>query len=181
MRSTRRGFLALPVATSMGTGLAASLGQLLAARSASAQAVGTPLKVFAAPQLDGTAFVPASLEGKVTLLYAWASWCPYCLRDLPALRDRQEELRSKGFVVLGVNADKDVDLALAWIKNYKVNFSSVRLTADYRQTYFSKGVATPAWWLAGRDGVVVDSAFGGGAEFVYRQRIDVINRLVAQS
>ena len=176
MPSTRRGFITRPLVM----GVAAGLGPWWTANTARAQAVGSPLKVFPAPQLDGSAFVPASLEGKVTLLYAWASWCPYCLRDLPALRDRQEELRSKDFVILGVNADKNVDDALAWIKTYKVNFPSVRLTADYKQTYFSQGLSTPAWWLAGRDGVVVDSAFGGGSEFVYRQRVDVINKLVGK-
>ena len=173
MKPNRRTFLSLPVA--------AAGWPLLASKAAYGQAVGTALKIFPALQLDGELFVPKSLEGKVTLLYTWASWCPHCLNDLPALRDRQEALRDKGFAIVGVNADKDADVALAWMKNYKVKFPSVRLTADYKQAYFSKGLATPSWWLAGRDGLIVDSAYGGGAEFVYRNRIDVINKLVAKT
>jgi peroxiredoxin len=160
--------------------LALLAGQLFQSGVVQAQAVGTPLKLFPALNLDGEMFKPEGVEGKVTLLYAWASWCPFCLQDLPTLRDKQEALRSKGFSILGLNADKDVDAAQAWIKTHKVNFPNVRLTADYKNAYLAKGLVTPAWWIAGRDGLVVDSAIGGGSEFRYRTRAEMIEKIVAK-
>ncbi len=170
--TTRRNLTVLPLA------LAAS--QFFERGLVLAQAVGTPLKLFPAMNLDGEMVKPEGIEGKVTLLYAWASWCPYCLQDLPALRDKQEALRSKGFSILGLNADKDIDAAKAWIKNYKVNFPSVRLTADYKNAYLADRLVTPSWWIAGRDGLVIDSSVGGGSEFRYRNRVDMIEKLVAK-
>jgi thiol-disulfide isomerase/thioredoxin len=130
--------------------------------------------------LEGEMYKPEGVEGKVTLLYIWASWCPYCLQDLPTLRDKQEALRSKGFSILGLNADKNIDDALSWIKTHKVNFPSLRFTADYKNAYLPQRVVTPAWWFAGRDGNVLDSAIGGGSEFRYRQRGDMIEKVVAK-
>jgi thiol-disulfide isomerase/thioredoxin len=161
--------------------LAIMVGQLFQSGLVQAQAVGTPLRLFPAMNLDGEMVKPDSIEGKVTLLYVWASWCPFCLQDLPTLRDKQEALRSKGFSILGLNADKDLDAAQAWIKTHKVNFPNIRLTADYKNAYLGQRVVTPSWWIAGRDGLVLDSAIGGGSEFRYRNRADMIEKIVAKA
>ena len=143
-----------------------------------AQGVGQKLVLFPAPLLSGGLLAPSDFDKKVTLLYSWASWCPFCLRDLPALREKFDEHKDKGFIVLGLNLDKDPDLALKWIATYKVNFPSIRLTAEYQQAYMPKRVVTPAWWLTNRDGMVIDSSAGNGAEFIYRNRTLQIDKAV---
>jgi thiol-disulfide isomerase/thioredoxin len=145
-----------------------------------AQTVGSALKLFPAPLMNGEMFKPESFAGGVNLIYAWASWCPHCLRDLPVLQAKYEEHKAKGFNILGLNMDDNLDHAEKWIKTYKVNFPSTRLTGDYRQTYLPNRRSTPSWWLAGRDGNIVDSAVGGGAEFIYGQRKSLIDKLVSQ-
>jgi thiol-disulfide isomerase/thioredoxin len=157
-------------------GVAALVPQL-----ASAQTIGAPLKLFPALLLDGEMFKPESFAGGVNLVYVWASWCPHCLRDLPVLQSKYEEHKGKGFNILGLNMDEKPDLAEKWIKTYKVAFPSTRLNGDYRQAYLPNRRSTPAWCIAGRDGNVVDSTVGGGAEFVYNQRKSLIDKLVAQT
>ena len=186
MSTTRRKLLT----ATAGLGLTGATGLAVLPATVLAQAVGSPLKLFPALKLDGEMFKPESFTagtggggggaGGVTLIYFWASWCPHCLRDLPTLRDKQAALKDKGFNILGVNMDTDPGLAQKWIDTHKVNFPTVRMTGDYQQAYLPKSRVTPAWWLAGRDGVVVDSVVGGGAEFVYRQRGEQIERLVGK-
>jgi thiol-disulfide isomerase/thioredoxin len=154
---------------------------LAAPQIATAQAVGSPLRLFPALLLDGEMFKPESFSGGVNLVYVWASWCPYCLNDLPVLQSKYEEHKGKGFNILGLNMDENLDLADKWLKTYKVRFPSTRLTGDYRQAYLPNRRSTPSWWLAGRDGNVVDSSVGSGAEFVYNQRKSLIDKLVAQT
>lgn len=54
--------------------------------SASAPAKGQEL-AFTASTVDGASFQGSSLEGKPTVLWFWAPWCPTCRRQAPGVAD----------------------------------------------------------------------------------------------
>jgi peroxiredoxin len=58
---------------------------------------------FSLFSLDGTAFHLRELKGKIVLIDFWATWCPPCRDEVPALQKIHEESKSKGVVVLGVD------------------------------------------------------------------------------
>jgi len=68
------------------------------APSPSAAAVPDTLK-FVATTVDGQAFDAATLAGKPTVFWFWASWCPKCKGDAAAVRDLQATLAGKVNVV----------------------------------------------------------------------------------
>jgi thiol-disulfide isomerase/thioredoxin len=45
-------------------------------------------------------------RGKVVVLNFWATWCPSCLHELPALNRLQSDLGNKGLAVVTVNVDE---------------------------------------------------------------------------
>jgi thiol-disulfide isomerase/thioredoxin len=45
-------------------------------------------------------------RGKVVLVNFWASWCPACIMEMPALDRLQAELGGAGFVVLAISQDR---------------------------------------------------------------------------
>src|SRR5881296_4327611 len=47
------------------------------------------------------------LKGKVVVLNFWATWCPPCVEETPALNRFAAEYADKGVVVLGVSVDRD--------------------------------------------------------------------------
>ena len=53
--------------------------------------------------MDGETINNDSIHGKVVLLQFWATWCPYCKRDMPALERIGQEFENQGLMVLGVN------------------------------------------------------------------------------
>jgi len=44
------------------------------------------------------------LRGKVVVLDFWATWCPWCIRSFPAIRDLLRDYEKRGLVVVGVTA-----------------------------------------------------------------------------
>ncbi len=53
---------------------------------------------------------PVSLEsfkGKVVVLNFWATWCPPCIAEMPALDKLQSDLGGEDFAVVAVSTDRD--------------------------------------------------------------------------
>lgn len=42
------------------------------------------------------------VPGKYTLIDFWASWCPYCIKELPDLENLYADYKGKGFEIVGV-------------------------------------------------------------------------------
>jgi thiol-disulfide isomerase/thioredoxin len=55
------------------------------------------------PDLAGTPFTLVQLDGQVVLVNFWATWCPPCRKEMPALQRLSERLQGEPFAVLGVN------------------------------------------------------------------------------
>ena len=56
-----------------------------AAKARPLPAIGSSLALPAIERLDGTRFEPRDADGRVLLLYWWASWCPFCAVTTPYL------------------------------------------------------------------------------------------------
>ena len=65
--------------------------------------VGTAAPDFELLQRDGTPIRLSDLQGKVVVINFWASWCPPCRDEMPALQAIAQEYADQGLVVLGVN------------------------------------------------------------------------------
>lgn len=44
----------------------------------------------------------ADFKGKTVLLNLWATWCPPCIREMPALNELAKEFKDKNFIVLAI-------------------------------------------------------------------------------
>jgi thiol-disulfide isomerase/thioredoxin len=64
--------------------------------------------------LDGKRFTLAGLEGDVVVINFWASWCPPCRKELPALDALNAEIAGHGGRVLAVSIDLDPENAKAF-------------------------------------------------------------------
>jgi thiol-disulfide isomerase/thioredoxin len=59
--------------------------------------------VFDTP--DGGRLALASLRGQPLVMNFWATWCPPCVREMPALDRFHRDFSGKGWQVLGIAAD----------------------------------------------------------------------------
>jgi len=107
----------------------------------------------------------------------WASWCEPCWRAFPVLDKLAKQYRKKGFVVVGINVERDASKMTEFLKNCPVSFSIVR---DKEQQLVAACDITsiPFSYLIDKDGIVrfVHSGFHG--EKTVREMIKEIEELI---
>jgi thiol-disulfide isomerase/thioredoxin len=69
-----------------------------------------PPEQIAAPNFQDKMGQPVSLDsfkGKVVVLNFWATWCPPCVAEMPALDKLQADMGGKDFTVVAVSTDRE--------------------------------------------------------------------------
>jgi cytochrome c biogenesis protein CcmG, thiol:disulfide interchange protein DsbE len=74
-------------------------------------AVGTPAPDFELKTIDGKAVKLSDYKGKPVMINFFATWCPPCRAEMPALQEAYKEYADKGFVILAVNMG-ETDVAI---------------------------------------------------------------------
>jgi thiol-disulfide isomerase/thioredoxin len=72
--------------------------------------------------LNGTAWHLADQRGSVVLVNFWASWCPPCRAETPALVRLSKTYGSKGLEVVGVSMDEDSEAARRFARQFQVPY-----------------------------------------------------------
>ncbi len=119
---------------------------------------------FSLPDMDGEMHSLQDYRGKVVLINFWATWCPPCRREMPALEQLYGKLGDQAFAVLAVNQWEDADHVFAYmgdlnvIPSFPILFDpESRVSADFGV----KGL--PTSFLLDKQGRVVFRAVGGRA------------------
>lgn len=90
-------------------------------------------------QLAGKSTHLSELQGKVVVLNFWASWCPPCIEETPALNQLQRRIAGRGGMVLGVSIDEDPAAYEKFLRDQGIVFPtwrapSTRIMHDYGTT-----------------------------------------------
>jgi len=114
--------------------------------------------------------------GKVVVVSFWASWCPYCLKELPILFNIQKA--AKGAVqVVAINTEDDETFdRLAYILRTIEIGMAYDPDGKARAAFGVKGI--PHLAIIGRDGKIVE-VFRGYSEASLQPIIDAINGAIA--
>ena len=136
-----------------------------AAASASDFSV-VPIKVeFVAPNLElqtleGESVSLSKYRGSVVLVNLWATWCPPCREEMPALLRFYEAYKSDGFVLIAINQEESPDIVQSFVDDYRLTFP-VWLDEDYIAQQEFKTMNLPSSYVIDRDGQVRLMWIGG--------------------
>ena len=64
---------------------------------------GFPAPDFTLDTLEGSQMTLSDLRGKVVIVNLWASWCPPCRAEMPAIEQIYQENSAQGLEVLAIN------------------------------------------------------------------------------
>lgn len=111
---------------------------------------------FKLPDLDGTMRHVGEWDGKVLLINFWATWCPPCVREVPAFMELQEEYGPQGFQVVGVAID-DVEAVREFAESVNANYPMLvgeEAAARISEEYGNSLGALPYSVMVDRDGTI---------------------------
>ncbi|ESE42970.1 TlpA disulfide reductase family protein [Shewanella decolorationis] len=66
-----------------------------------------PIEPVAFSDVDGKALDFSQYKGKVVMVNMWATWCPPCVRELPAIERLATKFKAEEFALLPISIDAD--------------------------------------------------------------------------
>jgi len=114
---------------------------------------------FTVALLRGETLKLKEQRGKAVMINFWATWCPPCREEMPAMERLYSRHRARGFVLLAVSVDTDASLVKPFLDKHRLTFP-VALDAkmDLANTYGVRGL--PASFLIDRHGYLTALALG---------------------
>lgn len=101
-------------------------------------------------------------KGKIIVLNFWATWCPPCREEMPALSQLYQEYQNKNVVVLGIAIDELAlvkDFLLSSPVNYPILISDNE-SMDLSTELGNDKDVLPYTVIINADGNVIDTFFG---------------------
>ncbi len=130
---------------------------------------GTPAPDVTFKDLDGKDVPLSQYRGKVVLVNFWDTWCEPCQVEIPWLIEMQQKYSSRGFTILGVDADDESNKEVsAFVSKEVFNVNGQKLAMNYPILRGNDAVADkfggllgyPTSFLISRDGKVVKKVQG---------------------
>jgi len=121
---------------------------------------GKEAPAFSITTYDGKPVTSEQLAGQPHLVYFWFTNCPPCVKTSPLVAELYNKYASKGFKIVGANADKVLELPYDdkyradYAKKYGFNFTLAHLSAPMQQNYGGVSVF-PTMFFVDKTGTIV--------------------------
>jgi len=125
----------------------------LARPAAAAPGAGAPAPRLVVPEIDGGRFDLAALRGKVVIINFWATWCPPCRKEMPALDAFYSRFHGRGVELIGISVDHGRDRKSVAKAAQEVQYP-VAMLADAEANGFGKPGALPVTYIVDQAGTV---------------------------
>ena len=143
--------------------------------------IPAPQQGFLAPDFElqtttGETIKLSDLRGQAVLVNLWATWCPPCRAEMPAIEKIYNEYKDDGLVILAVNMTyQDTASNIApFIDEYDLTFPILLDTNNSVGSAYQLR-SLPSSFFIDRDGIISEVVIGGPmAEALLRTRVEEI-------
>jgi peroxiredoxin len=114
---------------------------------------------FTLEALDGQAISLRDFKGKVVFLNFWATWCPPCKAEMPAMEQLYRKFKEKGLVVVAVNQYDEKGKVMRFVADggytFPVPLDSEGVASDKYKVRF-----LPITFIIDREGKLIGQVVG---------------------
>jgi thiol-disulfide isomerase/thioredoxin len=112
-----------------------------------------PAAAYSVQLADGQLLKSEAFKGKVVLVNFWATWCPYCRKEMPAIQAFWEEHHGEGFEVLAISVDDAPEKIAAYMKDAGYGFPAAAMDQSVLDTFGSVSTV-PTSFIVDRSGII---------------------------
>jgi cytochrome c biogenesis protein CcmG/thiol:disulfide interchange protein DsbE len=120
--------------------------------------VGSAAPNWTEPKAGGGTLELASLKGKAVYLNFFATWCPPCNEEAPAINALQQKYASQGLQVVGVDVLENAASAEKFRTEHKLAYPALADSGTLRDEYNINGL--PVHVFIDRAGIVKNIVVG---------------------
>ena len=121
--------------------------------------VGDSAPSFSVTTKTGKTIGPRNFEGQLLMVNFWATWCPPCIEETPALNALHQRFGSRGLTILGISVDQNEKAYDDFVERFRIGYQVARdPDAD-----ISSGFGTykyPETYIIDRNGKVLEKIIG---------------------
>lgn len=132
--------------------------------------------VLGAADLEGRQHRLADYRGRVVLVNFWATWCPPCGKEIPALQRLKVRMRAQPFAILAVNVAESRALRLEFLARFGADFTVLSDEAGTTVKPWKVYVFPPSFLVDAEGGV--RSAIVGALEWDAEESLAAIETLM---
>ncbi len=123
------------------------------------------------------------VKNKFVFLNFWATWCPPCRAEIPAIIELQSEFMDKDFIVIGIaiererTVDKQKEKVQNYVTNNKINYMNFVANDELKQKLAEAygGIQyIPTTFLIDKKGKIIEKIQGGREKKEFKTAIENI-------
>jgi cytochrome c biogenesis protein CcmG, thiol:disulfide interchange protein DsbE len=141
--------------------------------------VGQVAPALVVRELDGQRFDLGAKRGKVVLVDFWATWCPPCRAEMPALDAFYRRYRNRGVEMIGVSVDGSRDRAAVGKLMHALSYPAA-LVSDAKVNGFGMPSALPIMYVVDAHGVVRAKLTPNQGPLTAERLIEIVRPLLPQ-
>jgi len=114
---------------------------------------------FTIATADGKPFRLSAHRGRPVFVNFWATWCPPCLEEMPAMERLWRAQKGTGLMMLAVSVDADSAVVAPFLKGHELTFpAGLDAKMELANTFGIR--ALPSSFIIDREGRLVALALG---------------------
>ena len=122
--------------------------------------IGKKAPAFTIPNISGNDRNLRNYQGQKVFLNFWATWCPPCKKEMPAIQKYYEEIQDNNEIaVLAVNVKEPKGKVLDYLMKKSFNFPILLdKNGKTAQKYAVRGI--PTTYIIDKQGIIVEKHVG---------------------
>lgn len=132
--------------------------------TAAVEADGIEAPDFTLNDLNGKPLTLSSLRGKYVILDFWGSWCGWCIKGIPQMKEYYQKYAGK-FEILGIDCNDPETKWKAAVEKYELPWLHVYNPRDSKVLEQYKIEGFPTKIIVGPDGKIVKTIIGEDPAF----------------